>query len=162
MQWLDDEFAANGGRIDALFSEVGTYPALRRSYRKWLTELLDSSPQTADRLVLEVISNAALPAHSRDDTLVATLLSKDADTFLSRNSTELLRDHRALLWQTIHLLRVEHPPGGRPSKNTKQVVAALLKAVATGPPRTKLLFGARNYVVTSETFFNAVAILIRT
>ena len=106
MQWLDDEFAANGGRIDALFSEVGTYPALRRSYRKWLTELLDSSPQTADRLILEVIRNAALPAHWRDDTLVATLLSKDADTFLSRNSTALLRDHGALMWQTIHLLRV--------------------------------------------------------
>lgn len=36
--WLDAEFERSERRLATLFVQVGTYPALRRSYRKWLID----------------------------------------------------------------------------------------------------------------------------
>jgi hypothetical protein len=104
--WLDAEFERSERRLAVLFAQVGTYPALRRAYRKWLTELLDTAPQTTDTLVLDVIQNTSIAAHWRDDTLVGVLLSSDANGFLRRNATLLIADGAKLLRQVIHILRV--------------------------------------------------------
>lgn len=106
MQWLDELYIQGGNRIDFLFSHIGTYPALRRAYRKWLTEILEASSVVADPQVLEIVKNDALPAHWRDDTFVGILLSSGAYAFLLRNASEMLSDVQKLLWQAIHLLRV--------------------------------------------------------
>jgi len=105
-EWLDGEFEHVGRRLDILFEKIGTHPALRRAFRKWLTELLDISPESIDPLVIETIRNNSIPAHWRDDTLVGVLLSTKASDFLARNATLLNADGAKLLRQVIHLLRV--------------------------------------------------------
>ena len=104
--WLDAEFERSEQRLAVLFVQIGTYPALRRVYRKWLTELLDTAPQTTDTLVLDIIQNNSIDAHWRDDTLVGVLQSSDANGFLRRNATLLIADGAKLLRQVIHILRV--------------------------------------------------------
>jgi len=44
MRWLEKEFVRHSRRLDLLLDDVGTYPALRRAYRRWLTESLDVDP----------------------------------------------------------------------------------------------------------------------
>ena len=104
--WLDSEFERGGQRLETLYVQIGTYPALRRAFRKWLTELLDVSPKLADALVIDTVRNSTVSAHWRDDTLVGVLLSGDASGFLRRNAALLRADGAQLLRQVIHLLRV--------------------------------------------------------
>ena len=106
VRWLDDAFIRNGRKLDTLLDELGTYPALRRAYRKWLTETLDVDPQTTDSLVVALIQNPNVAAHWREDTLVGVLQSRDARGFLDRNKAILLDDRARLFRQVIHILRV--------------------------------------------------------
>ena len=104
--WLDAEFEHAGQQLELLFTKIGTYPALRRAFRKWLTELLNVSPEKTDPLVIGIIQNASVEPHWRDDTLVGVLQSEDAEAFLRRNIRLLIADQAKLLRQIIHLLRV--------------------------------------------------------
>jgi hypothetical protein len=106
MKWLDEEFSQHGRELSPLVASIGTYPALRRAYRKWLTECLDAEPQATDSLVLALIQNPMVAAHWREDTLVGVLQSADANGFLQRNAALLLGAGANLLRQVIHILRV--------------------------------------------------------
>lgn len=106
MRWLDDAFARHDRQLDSLLVELGTYPVLRRAYRRWLTESLDVDPQTTDAMVVDLIQNTAVAAHWREDTLVGVLQSRDARGFVGRNTALLLSDDARLLRQVIHILRV--------------------------------------------------------
>ena len=106
LEWLDEEFAKKKSDPEAFLLEIGTHPALRRTFRKWLEEILECAPQDGDQLVVAILANRNLPQQSRDDTLVAVLLSKNAENFLERNEAQLLVEHCSLLRRVIHLLRV--------------------------------------------------------
>lgn len=106
MRWLDDAFARNDRKLDLLLGELGTYPVLRRAYRRWLTESLDVDPQSTDAMVVDLIQNPSVAAHWREDTLVGVLQSRDAHGFVGRNSALLLSDDARLLRQVVHILRV--------------------------------------------------------
>lgn len=106
MRWLDDAFVRHGRQLDSLLGELGTHPALRRAYRRWLTESLDVDPLTTDSMVVDLIQNPTVAAHWREDTLVGVLQSGDARGFISRNAALLLADGARLLRQVVHILRV--------------------------------------------------------
>ena len=106
IQWLDQKFACYGSDYSSFLQEVGTHPALRRAYRKWLGEILEYGPQAADDYVISIISNNDLAQQSRDDTLVSSMLSSHAADFISRNEMKLLQNDAMLLRHVIRLLRV--------------------------------------------------------
>ena len=106
MRWMDEAFARHGGKLDSLLGELSTHPALRRAYRRWLTESLDVDPKTTDSVVVALIQNPNVAAHWREDTLVGVLQSRDARGFIDRNTALLLADDARLLRQVVHILRV--------------------------------------------------------
>jgi len=106
MRWLDDEFSRHNRQLEALTHHIGPHPALRRAYRRWLTEALDLAEAETDSLIINLVQNPTIDAHWREDTLVAVLLSKDAEGFLKRNAPVILADDGKLLRQVIHILRV--------------------------------------------------------
>ena len=106
MRWLDEAFVQHDRQLDLLLGELGTYPALRRAYRRWLTESLDVDPQATDSVVVALIQNPNVAAHWREDTLVGVLQSRDARGFIDRNIPLLLGDGARLLRQVVHILRV--------------------------------------------------------
>lgn len=106
MRWMDETFARHERQLDSLLAELGTFPALRRAYRRWLTEYLDVDPNTTDTMVVGLIQNQRVAAHWREDTLIGILQSSDANGFLDRNKAMLLADDAKLLRQVIHILRV--------------------------------------------------------
>jgi hypothetical protein len=75
MRWLDEGLDQHGRQLDSLVESLGTYPAVRRAYRGWLTECLDVDPQSTDSLALALIQNPNVAAHWREDTLVSVLQS---------------------------------------------------------------------------------------
>jgi hypothetical protein len=82
------------------------YPAIRRTYRSWVTELAARDEAATDALFRDVIADKALPAHFRDDTIVALLRAASAAPFLDRHRDALLADDSRLLRLVIRLLRV--------------------------------------------------------
>lgn len=106
LQWIEEQHLTDETAFKALSSAIGPHPAVRRSYRKWVAELVDRDAPAADRLFSAAIAQADVPAHFRDDTLVSLLKAPSAPDFLTRHEAELLANDRAILKRVMHLLRV--------------------------------------------------------
>ncbi|MBU2844273.1 AAA family ATPase [Acidithiobacillus ferriphilus] len=106
LQWIEEQHLTDETAFKALSSAIGPHPAVRRSYRKWVAELVDRDAPAADRLFSAAIAQADVPAQFRDDTLVSLLKAPSASEFLTRHEAELLARDRAILKRVIHLLRV--------------------------------------------------------
>jgi hypothetical protein len=106
LQWIEEQHLTDETAFKALSSAIGPHPAVRRSYRNWVAELVDRAAPAADRLFSAAIAQADVPAQFRDDTLVSLLKAPSASEFLTRNEAELLANDRAILRRVIHLLRV--------------------------------------------------------
>jgi hypothetical protein len=105
LQWIDEQYTTHDGSVTELSAELGTHPAVRRTYRKWVSELVERDAAAADGLFQAVV-HEGLAAQLRDDTLVSLLRSPASPAFLERHSTELLANDKQLLRRVIHLLRV--------------------------------------------------------
>lgn len=106
LQWIEEQHLTDETAFKALSSAIGPHPAVRRSYRKWVAELVDRDAPAADRLFSAAIAQADVPAQFRDDTLVSLLKAPSASEFLTRHEAALLANDRAILKRVIHLLRV--------------------------------------------------------
>ena len=106
LNWLELKFAQTEGSARKVAEEVGTYPALRRSYLMWLSERSDLDEKGTDDFVSSVLADASLAAHFRDDTIVSILRAEAGAGFLRRNRQPLLADGSKLLKRVVHLLRV--------------------------------------------------------
>lgn len=106
LQWIEEQHLTDETALKALSSEIGPHPAVRRSYRKWIAELVDRDMPAADRIFRAAITQADLPTQFRDDTLVSLLKAPSAPEFLARHEADLLANDRAVLKRVILLLRV--------------------------------------------------------
>src|SRR5256885_8368225 len=99
--WIEKEHHAHGGSFLDLATAVGPHPAVRRTYRTWVAELLSLDAMAADRLFEAAVVDVGTPAQFRDDTLVSLLRATEAASFLARNAAALLADDLALLRRVI-------------------------------------------------------------
>lgn len=106
LQWLEERHLTDEGSFKDLSAAIGAHPAIRRSYRKWVAELVERDPAAADRLFRGAISETEISAQFRDDTLVSLLKAPSSPEFLARHEAQLLANDRAILKRVIHLLRV--------------------------------------------------------
>ena len=106
LQWLEDQHITGAGSFEAWSNAIGTHPAIRRSYRKWVGELVERDPAAVDKLFAGAITETTISVQFRDDTLVALLKAPTAPAFLARHEAELLANDRVILKRVIHLLRV--------------------------------------------------------
>ena len=105
LQWLDEHYIRDPS-FAGLPAAIGTHPAIRRAYRKWVGEMLERNPDVADRLFDAAVADAGVPAQFRDDTLVSLLRAPSSPVLIARRGLELFANGKALLRRVIHLLRV--------------------------------------------------------
>lgn len=106
LQWIEEQHLTSEGSFRTLSDVIGTHPAVRRAYRMWVAELIESDHGAADRLFNAAVAEAGVSAQFRDDTLVSLLRAPSSPAFIERHLTELLARNRDLLRRVIHLLRV--------------------------------------------------------
>jgi hypothetical protein len=106
LQWIEEQHEVHNGSSRKLSTIIGTHPAVRRTYRKWVIELVERDPGAADELFDTVMRDEQLSANFVDDTLVSLLRSPASAAFLERHSVELFANDRQLLQRVIHHLRV--------------------------------------------------------
>ena len=105
LQWLEEQHLSEVS-FQKLSRAIGTHPAVRRSYRGWVAELVERDAAAADRLFQAAVSETEISVQFRDDTLVSLLKAPSAPAFLARHQAQLLANDRRLLKRVIHLLRV--------------------------------------------------------
>ena len=86
--------------------DVGTNPAIRRGFREWLKEELDTNAAKTDRFVLSAYGDDSLPSHFRDDVLISLLISNFVQEFIARQKDRILNDDARLLVRMMHLTRM--------------------------------------------------------
>ena len=106
LNWMEEQHLTNEGSYRDLSAAIGAHPAIRRTYRKWVAELIERSPESADRLFRAALSETEISAQFRDDTIVSLLKAPSSPAFLIRHEAQLLANDKALLKRVIHLLRV--------------------------------------------------------
>lgn len=106
LQWIEEQHLTGEGSFKELSAAIGTHPAVRRSYRKWVADLVERDSAAADRLFKAAIVETEISAQFRDDTLVALLNAPSSPDFLEQNEAQLMANDKALLKRVIHLLRV--------------------------------------------------------
>lgn len=106
LQWLDYQFLILDESPVDMASAIGAHPSIRRSFRQWIGELIESKPEAADRFFLSAIHDSDLTSQFRDDTIVAVLRGNFGPEFISRHNEELLRNDCSILMRVIRLLRV--------------------------------------------------------
>ncbi|MDE0453923.1 MAG: ATP-binding protein [Gammaproteobacteria bacterium] len=105
LRWLDARLEAAEGMLVGMAS-IGAHPAIRRSYRRWLEELLQRDPVAAERLFDDAFADESVSAQFRDDTITSLLGADKAPAFLESRGPHLMANNAALLKRLIHLLRV--------------------------------------------------------
>lgn len=105
LQWLEEQHLSEAS-YTVLSGAIGAHPALRRTFRKWIAELVDRDAGAADRLFQAAIHETQISVQFRDDTLVSLLKAPSAPAFLALHEPELIENDRSLLKRVIHLLRV--------------------------------------------------------
>ena len=106
LQWLEEQHLTDEGSFKDLSAAIGAHPAIRRSYRKWVAELVERDPGAADSLFKAAISETEISAQFRDDTLISLLKAPSLPEFLTRHEAQLLANDKAILKRVINLLRV--------------------------------------------------------
>lgn len=140
LEWIDRQFELASQELPALCPVMGTYPALRRTYKKWLSEQVIIDPPSAGRILDEAISRIGLPRYFVDDTIVSLLRSTRGPELLEHRWPQLVADGNKLLLRMMHLLRVgcvRTPSWAGASPNVASIMcipdggawAALLKVI---------------------------------
>ncbi|MGH8761932.1 MAG: hypothetical protein ACREUR_01705 [Nitrosospira sp.] len=118
VEWLTRKFATSEDNAKSFAEEIGAFPAVRRAYRKWLHEMLESEPATVASYLAAIISDRAMPVIFKDDTLIAVFQSSTGEKFLTNFGPQLLENDAQLIVRVIHLVRVAcktvsplQPPG---------------------------------------------------
>jgi len=73
LHWIEEQNVAAEVSLKSLAAAIGAHPAIRRSYRKWLSELIDQDSAAADGLFVAATADEEISAQFRDDTLVSLL-----------------------------------------------------------------------------------------
>lgn len=106
LHWLEEQHLTDEGSFKGLSVAIGAHPAIRRSYRKWVAELVERDTGAADRLFRAAISETEISEQFRDDTLVSLLKAPSSPEFLTQHEAQLLANDKTILKRVIHLLRV--------------------------------------------------------
>ena len=96
LHWIQEQYVTHEESVQELSIAIGTHPAVRRTYRKWVTELVESNPKAADGLFQAIVRKDKISAQFRDDTLVSLLRSSSSAAFLERHRAELLANDSQL------------------------------------------------------------------
>ena len=136
LRWLDARLDAAEGMLVGMAS-IGAHPAIRRSYRRWLGELLERDPRAAEQLFDDAFADGSVSAQFRDDTIMSLLVADTAPAFLEARRLQLVANNASLLKRVIHLLRVACV--GTPSWSSGDAVLPPTFSEPIGPSWTVVL-----------------------
>ncbi|MEO8032825.1 MAG: AAA family ATPase [Acidobacteriota bacterium] len=125
LEWIEHLYQQANESVEEFARSLGDHPAVRRTHRTWISELLERDPVSADVFFDAVLTDEAIPQHFRDDTILAFLRSSHAAALLTRRASRLVENDKRLLRRIVHLLRVGcvTVPAWIPSPSASSILA---------------------------------------
>lgn len=93
-----------GFKIEGFFKSLGNSLAIRRAFRKWLSENIKQDVNKVSSII-DSLNTGLLPQHWKDEIIVSIQLSPYSENFFNEWKSKLLRDND-LLERIIFLTRV--------------------------------------------------------
>lgn len=93
------------GSPSGFFQDIGNGPAIRRAFRLWTSEALQSPDGPLNEFVQDVLTSTLIEPFWKDEILIAVLQSKYSEHFFAENEKLLLDGGASLVFKLIHLLR---------------------------------------------------------
>lgn len=101
---LDKEYARKSS-FEGFFESIGCSLTIRRAFRAWLLDKIESEPEQVRLLIDSALSQSSLSAHWRDESLISILTSTKAKEFFSPIEIKLKEKDFELLYRLTFLLR---------------------------------------------------------
>lgn len=101
---LDKEFALKSS-IEGFFESIGSSLTIRRAFRAWLLDRIESEPEQVRLLIGATLSQSSLSAYWRDESFISILTSTKANEFFNSIETKLTENDFELMYRLTFLLR---------------------------------------------------------
>ncbi|MFV8461573.1 hypothetical protein ACNO7T_10500, partial [Vibrio campbellii] len=109
-EWALDKFVESNfltsENAEIFFEKIQESLAIRRVFRRWLSEKLSASNEDVSHLIMETLSSCKISNLWKDEVLVSMLLSDYSDYFFKVNRDSLLEDDFQLIKRLCLLIRV--------------------------------------------------------
>ena len=117
--WIESRAKTHEWGVRPMCADIGTHPAVRRGFREWLKEWLDTDSNSAEGFVLAAHGDGSLRQHFLDDVIISVLLSDSIRNLVVRQKDRMLADDARLLVRMMGLTQVAcmgvpDPPDGQP------------------------------------------------
>jgi len=101
---LDKEYALKSN-IEGFFESIGSSLTIRRAFRAWLLDKIESEPEQVRLLIDATLSQSSLSAYWRDESFISILTSTKANEFFNSIETKLTENDFELMYRLTFLLR---------------------------------------------------------
>lgn len=101
---LDKEYACKSS-FEGFFESIGCSLTIRRAFRAWLLDKIESEPEQVRLLIDAALSQSSLSAHWRDESLISILTSTKANELFPAIETKLKEKEFELMYRLTFLLR---------------------------------------------------------
>ncbi|EOC5643647.1 AVAST type 4 anti-phage nuclease Avs4 [Vibrio vulnificus] len=109
-EWALDKFVESNfltsENSEIFFEKIQESLAIRRVFRRWLSEKLSASNEDVSHFIMETLSSCKISNLWKDEVLVSMLLSDYSDYFFKVNKDSLLEDDFQLLKRLSLLIRI--------------------------------------------------------
>jgi hypothetical protein len=129
---LDKEYALKSS-IEGFFESIGSSLTIRRAFRAWLLDKIESEPEQVRLLIDATLSQRSLSAYWRDESLISILTSTKANEFFNSIETKLTVNDFELMYRLTFLLRTA-------CKEYDSTVASRLMSNSTSEDYLKYVF----------------------
>jgi hypothetical protein len=105
-RYIEDKFNNwndSGAKSEAFFTLISNQPAIKRSFRIWITEKIQNSDYALEEFIKVVLENIAIEQHWKDEILIAIMQSPYSENLLSK-SKELLYQNNFFMFERCLLL----------------------------------------------------------
>jgi len=101
---LDKKYALKSS-IEGFLESIGSTLTIRRAFRVWLLDKIESEPEQVRLLIDATLSQSSLSAYWRDESLISILTSTKANEFFNSIETKLTENDFELMYRLTFLLR---------------------------------------------------------
>jgi hypothetical protein len=101
---LDKKYALKSS-IEGFFESIGSSLIIRRAFRAWLLDRIESEPEQVRLLIGATLSQSSLSAYWRDESFISILTSTKANEFFNSIETKLTENNFELMYRLTFLLR---------------------------------------------------------
>lgn len=106
-RWISSLYEEYKTDPPKFYQNLGTEPAIRRAFRHWSRERLDSEDsENQIKFITNTVKSDAIPQYWQDDIITSMLMTEKLSSYLNNEKEFLFSNEKKMFIRILHLLRV--------------------------------------------------------